>query len=171
MDTWDAIRARRNVRSFQDRPIVDEHLERILEAGRRTPSSRNRQPWHLIVVTERERLQALAGVWQGAGHVASSAASIAVVAPATDDPTAQAMLYFDLGQLMMAMMLAATDLGIGSAHAWVQDQDLARDLLGLPEGWFLAWLLALGHPGDRPLRPVERPDRRPLDEVVHRERW
>ncbi|HEV7908406.1 MAG TPA: nitroreductase family protein, partial [Pseudonocardiaceae bacterium] len=79
METWDAIRSRRNVRDFADRPIAREHLERILEAGRRAPSSQNWQPWDFVVVTEREHLQDLAKVWQGAGHVATSAATVALV--------------------------------------------------------------------------------------------
>ena len=56
METWDAIKARRNVREFEDRPLPDEHLERVLEAGRRAPSSRNWQPWDFVVVTDREQL-------------------------------------------------------------------------------------------------------------------
>jgi nitroreductase len=56
METWDAVSARRNVRTYQDRPIPREDLERILEAARRTPSSKNTQPWNFVVVTERERL-------------------------------------------------------------------------------------------------------------------
>ena len=53
MDTWDAITSRRDVREFQDRPLADDELDRILEAGRRAPSSRNWQPWDFVVVTDR----------------------------------------------------------------------------------------------------------------------
>ena len=74
----------------------------------------------------------------------------------------------DLGQATMMMMLAATDLGIGTAHAAVTDQDQARKVLGLPDDKFLAYLLALGHPKDRALKPIVQPDRRPFDDVVHR---
>jgi nitroreductase len=71
METWDAITARRNVRSFADRPIDESALDRILEAGRRAPSSRNWQPWDFVVVTDRAQLQELAKVWRGAGHAAA----------------------------------------------------------------------------------------------------
>jgi nitroreductase len=71
----------------------------------------------------------------------------------------------------MSIMLAAADLGVGSAHAGVQDQELARRLLGFPEDRFCAVLVSLGVPADRPLAPIGRPDRRPFDEVVHRGRW
>jgi nitroreductase len=71
----------------------------------------------------------------------------------------------------MSVMLAAADLGIGSAHAGVHDQELARCRLGFPEGRFCAVLIALGVPGDRPLTPIRRPARRPFDDVVHRGHW
>ncbi len=104
--------------------------ERILEAGRRAPSARNWQPWDFEVVTGRSELTDLAWVWQGARHVAQSAATIALVAPVLDDEHRREGLRYDLGQATMDIMLAATDLGIGSAHASVADQDLARQLLG-----------------------------------------
>ena len=171
METWDAIRARRNVRQFADRPIPPEHLDRILEAGWRAPSSTNWQPWHFVAVTDRRRLQELAGVWAHAGHVAQSAATIALVAPVPKDDFARDWVGYDLGQATLQMMVAAADLGIGSCHAAVGDQKLARSLLGFPEDHYLAYLVAFGYPADRPLRPIRHPNRRPFDEVVRRDRW
>jgi nitroreductase len=169
VETWDAITARRNVRSYTDRPVSGPDLDRILEAGRRAPSSRNTQPWDFVVVTGRDRLVELAKVWRGAGHVAESAATIALVVPI--DETGPERAEYDLGQATMAMLLAAADLGIGTGHTAVGDQDLARELLGLPADRRCAYLLALGYPADRPLRPIREPNRRPFDEVVHRDRW
>jgi nitroreductase len=171
METWDAIRARRNVRQYQDRPIPPEHLDQILEAGRRTPSSTNWQPWDFVVVTDRDRLTQLARVFSGARHVAGSAATVALVAPLPKDDFQRAWIPYDLGQATMNIMLAATDLGIGSGHSAVVDQALARDVLGLPEDRYLAYLIALGYPADRPLKPILHPHRRPFEDVVHRERW
>ena len=169
MQTWEAIASRRNVRAFDDRPIPAADLDRILEAGRRSPSSQNWQPWDFIVVTDRARLRELAGVWRGAGHVAGSAATIVVVGPAADNEFGRAQ--FDLGQATMSMLLAAADLGIGSCHAGVADLDLARELLGFPADRDWAFLISLGYPADRPLIPVRNPRRRPFGEVVHRDRW
>ena len=169
METWDAITARRNVRSFADRPVPAADLDRILEAGRRAPSSQNWQPWDFIIVTDREQLRALAKVWRGAGHVATSAATIAVIGPRADNEFGRAQ--FDLGQATMAMLLAAADLGIGSCHAGVADLPLARDVLGLPEDRDWALLISLGYPADRPLVPIRNPKRRPFSDVVHRGRW
>jgi nitroreductase len=169
MQTWEAIESRRNVRSFTDQPIAAGDLDRILEAGRRSPSSQNWQPWDFILVTDREQLSELAKVWRGAAHVAGSAATIVVIGPAADNEFHRAQ--FDLGQATMTMTLAAADLGIGSCHAGVADMQLARDLLGLPGDRNWAFLISLGYPADRPLTPVKNPKRRPFSEVVHRGRW
>ena len=167
MDTWDAITSRRNLRDYDQRPIDDADLNKILEAGRRAPSSRNSQPWDFVVVTDRDQLQELAKVWRGAGHVARSAATVALIVPADERDRAQ----YDLGQATMAMMIAAAGLGIGSGHGSVADQDQARRVLGLPDDRYAAYLIAFGYPADRPLRPIKNPDRRPFDDVVHRDRW
>jgi nitroreductase len=169
MQTWEAITSRRNVRSFTGRPIPAAHLDQILEAGRRSPSSQNWQPCDFILVTDRRQLHELAKVWRGAAHVAGSAATIAVVAPPADNEFHRAQ--FDLGQATMAMTLAAADLGIGSCHAGVADIQLARELLGFPDDRDWAFLISLGYPADRPLTPIKNPRRRPFDEVVHHGRW
>ena len=168
VSAWDAIRSRRNVRAFDGRPIPAADLDQILEAGRRSPSSQNWQPWDFIAITDRPQLTELARVWRGGGHVAQSAATIALIAPAADE---RRRAQFDLGQATMSMMLAAAGLGIGSGHSAVGDQELAQRLLGFPEDRTCAFLISLGYPAGRPLAPISRPDRRPFDEVVHRGRW
>jgi nitroreductase len=171
METWDALRARRNVRQFTEQTVPDEALDRILEAGRRAPSAGNWQPWDFVVVTDRPQLVELAKVWRGAAHVARAAAAIAIVAPEPQDDRQAALLHYDLGQATFAMMVAAADLGIGTGHAAVADQSQARAVLGFPEGRFLAYLLSVGYPSDKPLAVIRRLDRRPFDEVVHRGTW
>jgi nitroreductase len=148
-----------------------QDLDQILEAGRRTPSAGNQQAWDFVVCTDPEQLAQLAKVGPAAGHVAGSAATIALVAPTTEDARGRDLIQLDLGQATMSIMLAAADLGIGSAHAGVHDQELARRLLGFPEDRFCAPLVSLGYPADRPLAPIERPDRRPFADVVHRGHW
>ena len=171
MQTWDAIRARRNVRTYTDEPIEPAQLDQILEAGRRTPSARNWQPWDFVVVTEREALAELSKVWMGAGHNAGSAATIALIAPVAETERDKSIAQYDLGQATMSIMIEAADLGIGSGHSAVGDQDLARQLLGFPPDRFCAYLIALGHPAERPLAPLTKINRKPFDEVVHRGHW
>lgn len=171
VETWDAIRARRNVRAYEDRPISPENLERILEAGRRSPSSVNEQPWDFVVCSERETLERLAETWRYARHVRGSAVTVVLVAPVTSDADTRDWILYDMGQATMSMMLAAADLGIGSGHAALKDQVVARQVLGIPEDRFCVGLVSFGYPADRPLVPIERPKRRPLNDIVHRERW
>ena len=151
--------------------MPDDALDRILEAGRRAPSAGNWQPWDFVVVTDRSQLVELAKVWQGARHVAGAAAAIAIVAPEPQDDRQSQLLQYDLGQATYAMTVAAADVGIGTGHAAAVDQQQAKEVLGFPEGRFLAYLLSVGYPSDKPLTVIERLNRRPFDEVVHRGRW
>lgn len=130
METWDAIRARRNVRQYTEQRI-----------------------------------------WRSADHVARSGTTIALVAADPEDEPNHEWLLYDLGQATAYPMQAAADLGIGSGHAAVRDQRQARRVLGFPTGYRCQYLIALGYPADRPLRPLRHPERRPFDEVVHWERW
>jgi nitroreductase len=171
METWDAIRARRNVRTYDDRSIAPEHLNRILEAGWRSPSASNRQQWDFVLVTDPGQLLELSTVWVGAGHLASAKAAIVLVLPEPEAERYVTIDQYDLGQATMAMLLAATDLGIGSGHSAVGDQDACRGILGTPTDHTCAYMIALGYPADRPLKPIVKPDRRPFDEVVHRGTW
>lgn len=171
METWDAIRARRNVRQYRPEPVSEADLNRIAEAGWRAPSAKNRQPWDFVIVTDRAQLQELSAVWQGAGHIASAAAAIALVVPQPPSERRKITDQYDVGQATMAMMLAATDLGIGTGHSSVGDQDKARSILGVPDDHLVAYLLGIGYPADRPLAPIRHPKRRPFSEVVRQGRW
>ncbi len=173
MTAWDAIRTKRAIRQFADRPLPDEAIDRILRAGRRAGSSKNSQRWDFIVVRDRARLAELAPVGPWAGHLAGAAVAIALVTP---DPRAAGQplsIMFDLGQAAENMMLAAWELGIGSVPATVYEQDLARRILAYPADRWCEYLLSFGYPADpaalaAPLRPGGR---RPLAEMVHEERW
>ncbi len=172
METWDAISSRRNVREFTDEPLSEDALNRILEAGWRAPSASNWQPWDYVLITDRTQLQELSQVWQGGGHIARAAAAVGLV---IDDYEAgsrdRELALYDLGQASLQMMVVAADMGIGSGHSAVGDQDRARRVLGLPDGKILQYVIDFGHPADRPLKPIRQPKRRPLEEVVHRGGW
>jgi nitroreductase len=155
-------------------PITRSSKTRWTGFWRRAGGRRRRanwQPWDFVVATDREQLQELATVWRGAGHVAQSAATIALVVTDTQDQHVRERAAYDLGQATMAMMIAAADQGIGTGHAAVEDQAKARQILGLPAGRRVAYLIDLGYPAGRPLKPIKQPDRRPFGEVVHKGRW
>ena len=170
---WDAISSRRVVRRFADRPLDDAHLDRILRAGRRANSSKNQQRWAFIVCRDRAHLRELGEVGRYAGHLAGAAVGIALVTPDPARDKAPLSLLFDIGMAADSMMLAAWELGIGSVPATVYDQDLARSLLDYPADHHCEFMLSFGYPAD-PVdltRPPRAGGRRPLADVLHRERW
>ncbi|TAK01751.1 MAG: nitroreductase [Chloroflexota bacterium] len=172
MDVLEAIGGLRVVRRYQDRPLEAAHLEAILNAGRRASSSKNRQRWDFVVVTERAGLRALSEVGPYAGHVADAAAAIALVFPS---PTGEKphSTSWDLGLAAQNMILAAWSLGIGSCPITVYEPELARRILGYPADHECEQLLTFGYPADPEdlSRPLRGGRRRPLGDVVHRERW
>ncbi len=169
METWQAINSVRVVREFADRPIEDERVERILNAGRRAGSSKNDQAWAFIVVRDGERLRELSKVGRYAGHLAGATIAIALVTPDPASPSAM----WDLGRAAQNMVLAAWELGIGSVPATVYDHALAHRLLGLPRDRRCDYLLSFGYPADPSVltRPNRAGGRVPLDELVHVGRW
>ena len=165
--------SRRALRRFVDRPLEEEHLARILQAGRRANSSKNQQRWAFIVCRDRAHLRELGEVGPWAGHLAGAAVGIALVTPDPSRADAPLSVMFDLGMAAESMMLVAWELGIGSVPATVYQQDLARALLGYPEDHHCEFLLSFGYPADAGelTRPLQRGGRRPLGELVHEERW
>ena len=170
---WRAIAGKRAIRSFADRPLADEHLDRILRAGRRSGSSKNLQRWDVIVCRDRDHLRELAAVGPFAGHLAGAATAIALVTPDPRGADAPLSILFDLGQAAQNMMLAAWELGIGSVPATVYEHDLAGRLLGYPADRHCEYLLSFGYPAeaDDLTRPLRSGGRVALDELVHEERW
>ena len=170
---WNAVRSRRVIRRFADRPLETAHLERILHAGRRANSSKNQQRWAFIVCHDRAHLRELAAVGPYAGHLAGAAVGIALVTPDPRTTEAPLSVMFDLGQAADSMMLVAWELGIGSVPATVYEHDLAQRLLGYPDGQHCEFLLSFGYPADpSALRAPNRPGGRlALSDLVHEERW
>jgi nitroreductase len=173
MSVWEAISTRRAVRRFQDRPLAPEHLDRILNAGRRSGSSKNLQRWEFIVCRDRQHLVELSAVGPWAGHLARAAVGIALVTPTSKDADDPLSVMFDLGQAAAYMMLAGWELGIGSVPATAYDHDLARRLLGYPETHHCEYLLSFGYPAEASVLKARNKagGRRTLAEIVHEERW
>jgi nitroreductase len=173
MTTWETVRRKRAIRRFADRPLADEHLRRIIDAGRRAHSSKNQQRWAFIVVRDRERLAALAQTGPYAGHVAGAAVAIALVTPDPRGEDAPLSVVWDLGGAAAQMMLVAWELGVGSCPATVYDADLARRILRYPEGMHCEYLLSFGYPADPDdlTRPNRAGGRRPAAALVHEETW
>jgi nitroreductase len=173
MDVRQAVNSVRVIREFADRPLDSDHLDQILNAARRAPSSKNRQDWAFIVVREREHLRQLAAVGKYADHLAGAAAAVALVRPDAANEHALRTYLWDLGRAAQNMVLAAWELGIGSVPATVYDLGLTSQLLGLPLDQRCDFLLSFGYPLDQSglTAPNRAGGRLPLDAVVHEERW
>jgi len=164
---------KRAIRRFADRPLEPADLERILDAGRRSGSSKNLQRWSFIVCRDRTHLRELAKVGPFAGHLAGAAVGIALVTPDPRGAEAPLSILFDLGQAAANMMLVAWELGIGSVPATVYEQDLARTLLGYPADRYCEYLLSFGYPANPAdlVAPPKAGGRAALGDLVHEERW
>jgi nitroreductase len=171
MQVQEAIRTIRAVRTFAPTPLPEDAIATILNSGRRAQSSKNTQPWHFVAVAARDTLQQLSQTGDFAGHLAGAALGVVLVAP--DEPDRREWLMFDLGQSVAYMQLAAWDLGIGSSIATIYQPDQARAILGIPDGYRADVALSFGYPADdKVLSAPPRPGgRKPLDDIVHRERW
>jgi nitroreductase len=173
MDTWQAINSVRVVRRFADRQLEPERLDRILNAGRRTGSSKNQQAWAFIVVRDRDRLRQLAKVGRYSDHLATAPVAIALVRPDARNEHELRTLMWDIGRAAQNMVLAAWDQGIGSVPATVYHLDLASRLLELPADQRCDFLLSFGYPADASVisTPNRAGGRVALEAVVHEERW
>jgi nitroreductase len=168
------IKSLRSVRLFSRREIADDVLLDILDSGRWTGSAKNTQPWDLIVVKNRDNLEALAQCGRYAGHLAYAPLAIALVMRGDDVPT-----LMDEGRLMQNLMLGAWTHGVGSCIASIypaENEERARELLGIPQDRHLRTMLSIGYPaGPEALRlpenaPIPR-GRRAMADVVSWERF
>jgi nitroreductase len=170
MNVYEAIRAKRAIRQFQDKALPDDAVRQILNAARLSQSSKNTQPWQFIAIRDRATLEALSKLGTWAGHLAGAALGIAIV---TVDPGEKFQVMFDAGQSAAYMQLAAWELGIGSCIASIYEGDKARELLGFPADWHLHTAISFGYPTPEAVtpRPAKPEGRKSFDEVVRWDQW
>ncbi|MGE5664952.1 MAG: nitroreductase family protein [Deltaproteobacteria bacterium] len=184
METLEAIRTRRSVRKFLDRPVEPEKLQAVLEAARMAPSWANMQCWRFVVVQDpqaRARIGELSFVeayFAPLGYKANPAqkglaqAPVVIVAcadPARSGELRDARYYMtDLGIAAQNLMLAAHDVGLGTVFVGVFDESALAELLAIPAGIRIVGLFPLGYPQNA---GKGGPPRRPLDEIVFHGKW
>ena len=170
MNVSDAIRLKRAVRKFQDRPLPNDVIHAILNAGRRSQSSKNEQGWQFIAIRDRSILEELSKTGAYAGHLAGAALGVAIVTP---NPDGKFQDLFDAGQAAAYMQLAAWELGVGSCLASIYEPDLARQILGFPSSWHLRIALSFGYPleEEKLSSSPKKGGRKSLDEIVHWNKW
>jgi nitroreductase len=170
MNVSEAIRLKRAVRKFQDKPLPEDVIQAILNAGRRSQSSKNEQTWHFIAIRDKSILKALSECGQWAGHLAGAALAVAIITP---DPNGKFQTMFDAGQAAAFMQLAAWELGVGSVPASIYEHEKARAILGIPAELHLRMALSFGYPleEERLSDAPKKGGRRSLEEIVHWDKW
>ena len=170
MNVSEAIRMKRAVRQFQDKPLSKEVIYAILNAGRRAQSSKNTQPWQFVAIQDTATLKTLSECGTWAGHLAGAALGVAILTP---DPSEKFQILFDAGQAAAYMQLAAWELGVGSVPASIYKPEKAREILDFPPEWHLRIALSFGYPTEEEVMSAlpQKGGRRDLGDVVHWERW
>jgi nitroreductase len=169
METLDAVLTRRSIRKFADRPVSQELVDKLLHAAMAAPSAGNQQPWHFVVVRDRELLDQLSTTSPFAASLRNAPMAIAVCA----DPRLEKHRGFwvqDCAAATQNMLVAAHDLGLGACwlgyHPVSERTKAARSVLGLPNEVELLCLVPVGHPEEKQA-PADRYDA----ERVHTDGW
>ena len=170
MNVSDAIRTKRAVRKFQDKHLPEEIATVILNAGRRSQSAKNIQPWRFIAIQDKKILKELSECGEWAEHLAGAALAVAILTP---DPADKFQTMFDAGQAAAFMQLAAWELGVGSCPASIYEPEKARQILGFPPELHLRIALSFGYPADEEKLSAlpKKGGRKSLKEVAHWDRW
>jgi nitroreductase len=163
LETFTCIRTRREIREYLDKPIAAKYLLRILEAGRIAPSSKNSQPWHFVVIKDRQTLSKIASLTPTGAHIGKASLAIAVLMDGAKLPEV------DGARAIQSMILEAWDLGIGAC--WVTNfyDDAVKDILGAPQRMKLVSVIPFGYP--REARTKRKKIRKPLEEIASLEKF
>lgn len=159
MQVFQAILGRRSIRKYLDKPVEEDKLQRVLEAARWAPSSRNTQPWAFIVVRNEKMRKKLKELAYGQDFILQAPVVIIVCSKNGSN-------WVNLGFTIQNICLEAYELGLGTCVVGWFDREKAKKLLGVPVGWNVAYLVPLGYPAESP-----KSKRRKLEEIVHYEKW
>ncbi len=164
MDVYQAIVTKRDTREFQDEPVAEEDLRKVLQAARMAGSAKNQQLNRLVVVTAAEDRAELARSGKFADWLAGAPAVIVIVVPKEGGK------MFDVGRMAQNMLVTAQSLGLASCPVTFHEEDRVRKLLGIPDDYEAPMGVGLGRPAPPDGRRQSSP-RIPLDELVHWGRW
>jgi nitroreductase len=163
LDVFEAVRTLLAVRRYQDRPVPENVLRRIVEAGRLTASSMNMQPWHFIVVQDRDTLRQLGALAPTGPYIAQAPLAIVVAIDKTR------FAVSDASRAIQSMLLTAWSEGVSSNWVGFGGLEDVKALLNIPAELDLLAILPFGYPVDAVGRGKKQ--RKPLAEVAHRERY
>lgn len=158
MDVEEAIRTRRSIRKWSDRPLEKETIIQLMDVVRLAPSGHNGQQWEIIVVTDRDRLEQLVPICNDQRHVGEAGAFVFIVT----DPSAK-WKHVDPAIALDHLTLRAREMGLGTCWIGAFDEGRMRDFLAIPEEKVAVIGMTMGYPGDDP----EPRGRRKLEDLVH----
>jgi len=164
MNTYEAVRTLLAVRSYQDKPIPTEVVDKIVESAHLTASSQNRQPWHFIVVQDHSMLQKLGELATTGRYVAQAPLAVVVLVD-----QASRFGVSDGSRAIQSMMLTAWSEGVGSNWTGFRGFEPVKEVLGIPEQYDILAIVPFGYPAEKIGRGKKK--RKPLNEVVSRERF
>jgi nitroreductase len=167
----DVIRERGSVRNYEDRPIPEDILKRVLEAARLAQSAANRQPWEFVVVRERDTKKKLASVSEA--FVEDAAVVIVCVAHPEICGHVGSLDSFlvDSAIAIENMALVSWELDLGSCWIGAYDEEKVRRILGIPKNLRVVSLLTLGYPTEKPPTQMTRQRRKTTLQIVHFEKY
>jgi nitroreductase len=163
MEVFEAVRTLLAVRSYQDRPVPDAVVHKIVEAGRLSGSARNMQPWHFIVVQNRDTLQQLGALSPTGPYIAQAALAI-VVAIGKSPPAVS-----DASRAIQSMMLTAWAEGVGSNWVGSRGSEAIKPVLNIPDDLDVLAILPFGYPVQAVGQGKKQ--RKPLTELAHGEQF
>ena len=164
MDVFEAVRTILAVRSYQDKPIPQEVIHRIVEAGRLTASSINLQPWHFIVVQNKDMLRQLGSLAKTGPYIAQAPLAIVVCIEKSSK-----FGVSDASRAIQDMMLTAWDAGVGSNWVGFGGLDAVKEPLGIPEEMDVLAIVPFGYPAQAVGKGKK--ERKSLSEVASSERY
>ena len=168
MSVYDIVRSRLTVREFTDDPVSDEVVDKLLRAAQWAPSSRNLQPWHFIVVRDKETLRQIGGIASSGRFVADASMAIVIAMDNADRPD------LDTGRALQQMELVGWEEGLGTCFVGLRVAEQNRqvkELLGIPESMELVTVLPFGYRADDSRGNMGRKNRKSLSDIAHSERF
>jgi nitroreductase len=163
MDVFEAVRTILAVRSYKETVVPDDVIRRIVEAGRLSASASNKQPWHFIVVQDRDTLRQLGALVRSGAYTAQ--APLAIVVAIDDTPFAVS----DASRAIQSMLLTAWSEGVGSNWVGFGGMTGVKSLLNIPDEVNLLAILPFGYPAQAVGQGKKK--RKPLGEVASREKF
>lgn len=165
MKCIEQILSRRSIRKFKNKPVSEEVLNNILEAGRRAPSATNKQPWHFVIARDQKAKEACS--FGGFNRFTSDASFVVVGFYKQSEVMIEKLSLMDVTIALQNMVVAAWVQGVGSCWMGAFDERKLKDTLNLPADSRLVGAVAFGIPDENPSQPAKKP----LNEIVHFDKW